>query len=54
MCAMMECGHGPISLKERATEMKCDDFITFLENKQMNGVVSVLYEFKIQFDTEAS
>ena len=39
MCAMMECGHGPISLKERATEMKCDDFITFLENKQMNGVV---------------
>lgn len=39
MCAMMECGHGPISLKERATEMKCDDFITFLEKKQMNGVV---------------
>ena len=39
MCAMMECGHAPISLKERATEMKCDDFITFLENKQMNGVV---------------
>lgn len=39
MCAMMECGHGPTSLKERAMEMKCEDFVSFLERRQMNGTV---------------
>lgn len=42
MCAMMECGHGPTSLKERAMEMKCKDFVSFLERRQMNGTVSDL------------
>lgn len=39
MCAMMECGHGPVSLRDRAMEMKCDDLVTFLDQKQKNGMV---------------
>lgn len=40
MCAMMECGHSMTSLKERATEKKCDDIVTLIEGIS-NGKVKL-------------
>ena len=40
MCAMMECGHSPTSLEERARELKLED-ISKMIHAASNGKVTI-------------